>query len=173
MFALFLQVVAWDAARKQILPFQVLSTRKKKNVQEADVEVSVCLFAFDCLFLNGVSLISQPFGERRTMLHGTFREVPGEFHFAEYKDTNDLEEIQSFLQEAITNNCEGLMVKSLVDDSNYIPNKRNWLKRRFSAQLIVRLLFLSLLLSSDRLDCRARIGVAPHVNPSPCTFHFY
>jgi DNA ligase-1 len=62
------------------------------------------------------------------MLHGTFHEVEGEFFFAQYSDVSSKEEVNAFLQKAINDRCEGLMVKPLVDDSFYVPNKRNWLK---------------------------------------------
>jgi hypothetical protein len=45
--------VAWDKAESKILPFQVLSTRKRKDVKEEDITVRVAVFAFDCLYLNG------------------------------------------------------------------------------------------------------------------------
>ena len=32
---------------------QVLSTRKRKDVDEKNITVNVCLFAFDCLYLDG------------------------------------------------------------------------------------------------------------------------
>ena len=43
---------------------QVLSTRKRKDVAEADVKVQVCLFGFDLLYLNGKSLVTLPFQVR-------------------------------------------------------------------------------------------------------------
>ena len=35
------------------MPFQELSRRKRKDVKVEDIEVQVCLFAFDLLYLNG------------------------------------------------------------------------------------------------------------------------
>ena len=52
-FVIDCEAVAWDVKQKCILPFQVLSTRKRKDVQESDIEVQVCIFAFDILYLNG------------------------------------------------------------------------------------------------------------------------
>lgn len=45
--------MAWDQVAGTILPFQVLSTRKRKDVKEEDITVRVAVFAFDCLYLNG------------------------------------------------------------------------------------------------------------------------
>jgi ATP-dependent DNA ligase len=52
-FIIDAEVVAWDRVQRKILPFQTLSTRKKKDVDQASITVQVCLFAFDLLFLNG------------------------------------------------------------------------------------------------------------------------
>jgi DNA ligase-1 len=52
-FILDCEAVAWDREKQCILPFQVLSTRKRKDVKEEDIKVQVCVFAFDCLYLNG------------------------------------------------------------------------------------------------------------------------
>ncbi len=64
-------------------------------------------------------------------MKNAFDEVEGEFAFARYGDTNELEEIQVLLDESVKASCEGLMVKMLdTDESGYEPSKRsrNWLK---------------------------------------------
>ena len=38
------EAVAWDIEKKQILPFQILSTRKRKDAVEADIKVQVRVF---------------------------------------------------------------------------------------------------------------------------------
>lgn len=53
-FIIDCEVVAWDRVEKKILPFQALTTRKKKNVSDEDITVQVCLFGFDLIYLNGV-----------------------------------------------------------------------------------------------------------------------
>ncbi len=64
---------------------QVLSTRKRKDVEVADIKVQVCLFAFDCLYLDGEMLLQRPLTERRAALLRAVEEKPGELQYALYK----------------------------------------------------------------------------------------
>ncbi|THZ13046.1 ATP-dependent DNA ligase [Aureobasidium pullulans] len=130
-FVLDCETVAWDVDEKKVLPFQQLMTRKRKDVKAEDIKVKVCVFAFDLLFLNGEALVNQSFRERRVKLYEAFKEVEGEFAFAQYGDTNDLDAIQVLLEDSIKASCEGLMVKMLDGpESYYEPSRRsqNWLK---------------------------------------------
>jgi DNA ligase-1 len=76
-FILDCEAVAFDVAAQQILPFQVLSTRKRKDADIEEIKVQVCLFAFDVLYLNGESYVKKPFGTRREVLHQHFRPIEG------------------------------------------------------------------------------------------------
>ncbi|OZJ05348.1 hypothetical protein BZG36_01579 [Bifiguratus adelaidae] len=130
-FVLDCEAVAWDKVKQCLLPFQVLSTRKRKDVKEEEITVQVCVYAFDCLFYDGKPLLKEPFATRRSILHQYFNEVQGEFSFARNIDTTQIDDIQHFLDTSIEENCEGLMVKMLDgEESTYEPSKRsrNWLK---------------------------------------------
>ena len=129
-FVLDCEAVAWDTVNQQILPFQVLSTRKRKDVETKDIQVQVCIFAFDLLFLNGSPLVSEPLSKRRSLLYSSLNEIPGQFQFAKSMTANNIEDIQHFLDDSIAGNCEGLMVKTLDKEASYEPSKRsrNWLK---------------------------------------------
>lgn len=52
-FVLDAEAVAIERSTGKLLAFQELSKRKRKDVKLEDIEVKVCLFAFDLLFLNG------------------------------------------------------------------------------------------------------------------------
>ena len=58
------------------------STRKRKDANIADIKVAVHLFAFDCLYYNGRSLLSEPLEERRSILHSALKETDDELSFA-------------------------------------------------------------------------------------------
>ena len=130
-FVLDCESVAWDVSERKVLPFQQLMTRKKKDVKVEDVKVKVCVFAFDLLYLNGEAVVEKSLRERRELLYKSFHAVEGEFAFATSMDGQELDEIQTFLDESVKASCEGLMVKMLDGtESGYEPSKRsrNWLK---------------------------------------------
>ncbi|CAN6476796.1 unnamed protein product [Victoria cruziana] len=129
-FVLDCEVVAYDREKKKILPFQVLSTRARKDVILSDIKVQVCIFAFDILFLNGRPLLQEQLKARRKLLYDSFNEVEGVFQFPTAIISSELEEIQKFLESAVNNSCEGLIIKTLDKDATYEPSKRslNWLK---------------------------------------------
>ncbi|KAI3883114.1 hypothetical protein MKX03_012514 [Papaver bracteatum] len=127
-FVLDCEIVAFDRKNSKIESFQKLRTRAHKNV--SDITVPVCILAFDILYLNGELLLQEQLNVRRKHLYNSFMEVPGEFKFATQATSSDLDAIQSFLDTAIADSCEGLIVKTLSKEATYEPAERsnNWLK---------------------------------------------
>ncbi|KAG9406518.1 hypothetical protein AC1031_002839 [Aphanomyces cochlioides] len=115
------EVVAVDDASAALLPFQTLQTNDAR---------SMCLFAFDCLYVNGTSLLHSPFRDRRRALHESFQDSE-RFQFVQGDDldmTASTESLRALLQRAIEADCEGLMIKAL--DAPYVAGARThtWLK---------------------------------------------
>lgn len=71
------EVVAYDHEKHEILPFQVLSTRKRKDVECGNITVKICLFLFDCIRANGRQLTSLSLKERLQILTTHIPQLPG------------------------------------------------------------------------------------------------
>lgn len=129
-FILDSEAVAYDLAADKILPYQVLSTRSRKDVAIDTIKVQVCLYVFDLMYLNGESLLHLNLKERREKLYSHFKEVRGEMHFATHKEFDNSEDLETFLTESIDNQCEGLMIKTWNSFAHYEPARRSplWLK---------------------------------------------
>ncbi|XP_020973413.1 DNA ligase 1 isoform X4 [Arachis ipaensis] len=129
-FVLDCEIVGYDREKQTIRSFQDLATRPRKNVSVDNIKVDVCIFAFDILYLNGRVLLQDNLKIRREHLYASFEEETGVFQYATAITSNDIEEIQKFLDKAVGSSCEGLIIKTLNDDSTYEPSNRshNWLK---------------------------------------------
>ncbi|EEH04158.1 DNA ligase [Histoplasma capsulatum G186AR] len=112
------EIVAVNQGTGELLAFQTLTNRAKKNVGIDSIKISVCLFAFDLMFLNGEPLLERPLRERRELLRGLFIDIPHHFTFVKSIDATsfDSEAVLAFYKDALDAKCEGLMVK-LLDDS--------------------------------------------------------
>lgn len=120
------EIVAYDTSKDIILPFQTLMHRSRKGSDEPS-PIQVCCFAFDCLYHNGKSLLTQPLDKRRAVLHSIVTPVSRKLQFATYLNT-DLDHLSDFFNEAVRNRTEGLMIKTR--DGAYEPGKRaqTWAK---------------------------------------------
>ena len=107
-------------------PFQELMRRFRRihEVETAANEIPLVLLLFDCLFLNGSSLIDETYVQRWSNLEV----ITGGKYLALRKITEDKGEAKVFLQEALAAGHEGLMAKAL--DSPYMPGNRGklWFK---------------------------------------------
>lgn len=116
------EVVAVNHETGELQPFQVLTSRAKKNVEVGSITINVCLFAFDLMYLNREPLLDRPFRERRELLRGLFVEIPNQFTWVKSFDatSGDSETVLEFFKGATEVKCEGIMVKAL--DNTTEPN---------------------------------------------------
>jgi DNA ligase-1 len=119
------EVIAIDSEGHPI-PFQHLMRRFKRihEIEDVAETVPVKLYLFDILFLNGESLISLPYLQRRQILVENAGRIP----ITRQIITDSVEEAEGFLKEAIDSGHEGLIAKRL--NSEYTPGIRgkHWLK---------------------------------------------
>lgn len=116
--------VEGQGGESRLLPFQDLSTRRKKKDDGHGIRVKV--FAFDIMFLNGDSLVNEQHYKRTSILHELFAET-NDFSFVSSQKLEDYDEsnLKTFLSEAIENGAEGLMIKLLGKTSKLDSNKKN------------------------------------------------
>ena len=128
-FIIDCEMVAFDTKNNKILPFQQLTTRSRKNVEINSITIHVCMFVFDILYLNNEILINKTLRERREILYKTFTENQY-IQFAKNLNSDNQEEIETFMTNSIDSGCEGLIVKAIDKNSEYMPGQRNfnWLK---------------------------------------------
>jgi DNA ligase-1 len=119
------EVVALDRAGYPIA-FQHLMRRFKRvrDVTGMAQRIPLTLYLFDVLYVNGDSLITLPYTQRRRIL----AQNAGQISLSKQIVTDKVEEAEGFLKEAIAAGHEGLMAKKL--DSRYTLGSRGkkWLK---------------------------------------------
>jgi DNA ligase-1 len=133
------ECVAIDTDTGEMRPFQELMHRRRKyGVQKAMEEYPVSLFMFDALYVDGKDLTLEPYPIRRKALEEAIKESE-RVNIAKYLITNSAKELEKFFLEAIENGCEGLVCKSIAEDSIYQAGARGWLwikyKRDYKSEM--------------------------------------
>jgi DNA ligase-1 len=124
------EVVAMDSFYEKMLPFQVLSKRRRKyHVKDIMKEVPVCLFLFDMLKYKNESYIGKSFLERRKKLEEIVLERD-ELRLVKSQSIRNTEELLDFFSAARKEGNEGIIAKSIKEDSIYQAGKRGfiWIK---------------------------------------------
>ncbi|MGV9205809.1 MAG: ATP-dependent DNA ligase [Promethearchaeia archaeon] len=121
------EVVAMDSFYEKMLPFQVLSKRRRKyDVEEMVKEVPVCLFLFDLLKLEEESYINKTLQERRKQLEQIVEEKEN-IQLVKSATITNTEELLQFFKEARGKGNEGIIAKSIGEDSVYQAGNRGFL----------------------------------------------
>ena len=132
--------VAVDPETNELRPFQLLMQRRRKyRIEEMVKKIPVTVFLFDCLYADGEDLTLEPYPVRRKKLHEII-EVGPRFQITKSLVSSDPREIERFFDEAISEGCEGLVVKSTAEDSIYRAGARSWLwvklKRSYQSKMV-------------------------------------
>ncbi|KAG2146048.1 ATP-dependent DNA ligase [Suillus bovinus] len=118
------EIVAVDSSDGGLKSFQELSNRARKGVEMNDIKISVCVYAFDLMYLDGEVLLAQPFRERRSLLKSRFPPfLPSDKgasrldHVESCESEAGKDAIEEFWQKAVESRSEGLMIKLLSSDT--------------------------------------------------------
>lgn len=134
------EAVAVDPDTSEVQPFQVITRRRgrKHEIKEMIAEIPITLFLFDALFMEGQSLLDEPYYNRRACLEKAITET------ATIKITHPLyvtqaPQLDNFMMEAVENGCEGLVIKSVRENAKYQAGARGFLwikyKRDYKSEL--------------------------------------
>jgi len=112
--------------------------RRKYEIEKAVEEYPVSLFMFDTLYVNGRDLTLEPYPVRRKALEKAI-EGSDRVKIARSIIASDVKELEEFFLEAIEDGCEGLVCKSVAEDSVYQAGARGWLwikyKRDYKSEM--------------------------------------
>lgn len=134
------ECVAVDTATGALMPFQNVTHRRRKNgMSEAIEKFPVRIFLFDLLYLDGVDYTVLPYRDRRTRLEQVFGEN-AKIGFSRRRIVSSEQEAQEFFDESVNSRCEGIMAKSLSDESVYKAGARGFLwikyKKDYTSALV-------------------------------------
>ncbi len=124
------EVVAMDPFYEKMLPFQVLSQRRRKyDIVDISKKIPVCLFVFDLLKFENESYVDKPLPKRREILEEIIEEKE-EIRLVKSVLIHSTEELLDFFNKAREDGTEGIMAKSIKEDSIYQAGNRGykWLK---------------------------------------------
>lgn len=133
------EIVAYDLTNDRILPFQQVSQRKRKHdIEQKISEVPVRVYLFDALFAQNKAVLDEGYLKRREVLYKIIKETEN-IKFSHQRIAENTDEIDSFFHQALENSCEGVMGKSLADNSVYQAGSRGWNWVKYKADYVDKL----------------------------------
>ncbi len=121
------EAVAVDPETGEMKPFQELMHRRRKyGIKEAMEEHPITLFMFDVLYVDGKDLTLQPYPIRHDYLENVIEQTAN-VKVAEYTIADNPEQLELFFEKTVESGSEGIMCKSVNDDSVYQAGARGWL----------------------------------------------
>lgn len=125
------EALAFNDVTNEFLPFQETIQRKRKHgIKEKSTELPLHLFAFDIIYLNGRSLINEPYSKRRSIIEKLLNTkiiTPTKRIL-----TSSPKEFELFFDKSIEDGLEGIVAKDLK--STYVAGARkfSWIKMKRS-----------------------------------------
>ncbi|WP_254537088.1 ATP-dependent DNA ligase [Halomarina litorea] len=118
------EAVGVDPDTGRPVPFQEFSRRIKRehDVRELVEAIPVALYCFDCLVVDGESLLDAPLDERLARLDAVLDPVPGDIERAAHVRPGGEADAEAFYREAVDAGHEGVMLKNL--EATYQPGRR-------------------------------------------------
>ena len=133
------ECVAIDLDTGEMRPFQELMHRRRKyGIKQAIEEYPVSLLVFDTLYVDGKDLTLEPYSVRHEYLEKIIKQSD-RVKPAEFIITDNIKELEVFFEKAVENGCEGLICKSIAENSVYQAGARGWLwikyKRDYKSEM--------------------------------------
>jgi DNA ligase-1 len=115
-------------SKGNLLPFQKLMQRRRKHdVAEYVKKIPVALFCFDLLFVNGKSIIREPYKKRYALLQKYVKRT-GKINLAINKICNDADCIEDLFNKTVEHGGEGIVIKNLGGPYEAGVRGWNWIK---------------------------------------------
>lgn len=134
------ELVPYNPETEEIYPFQEVSRRRgrKKDLLNIADEIPITFFLFDIVYLNGRDLSRKGYSERRRNLEEAIQPTE-KIKLARRIISSDASELEAFFELSIENGCEGIVAKSLSEESIYRAGARgwNWIKYKRDYQSLV------------------------------------
>ncbi|AWR94341.1 ATP-dependent DNA ligase [Acidianus brierleyi] len=125
------EVIPVDPESGEMRPFQELMHRKRKSdIHEAIKEYPVNVFLFDLMYYEGEDYTVKPLPERRKKLESILSQND-KIHIATHIIVDNTDKLKEFFYQAISEGAEGVMLKSISNDSIYQAGSRGWLWIKF------------------------------------------
>jgi DNA ligase-1 len=121
------EAVAIDPITGEMKSFQTLMQRRRKyRIEEMMEKTPIAVFLFECLYVEGEDLTLKPYPVRRERLEEIL-EKNNRYKPVMAISTSEAAELNEFFEEAISQGNEGLVVKSMAEESIYRAGARSWL----------------------------------------------
>ncbi len=122
------EAVPVDPSTGDLLPFQLVSQRRgrKYELEKMVEEIPIGVFLFDLLYADGTDYTEVAYPDRRMTLGHSMR-VGERLSLSKQIIVKEPGQLDSYIEHAVTDGCEGLMVKSVGPDSFYKAGASGWM----------------------------------------------